>query len=131
MTLVTRRILSAASVFSVLAVCLAGCSSTPAVEPVTIAAQSLQGQTVELPLDSTLNITTGKASVTSYLGTIAKPSIAKFIRGSKTSSAEFDPSIKPLHLGITMVTLTTTNGSGQYVTFTLDVVRHATSSPTP
>jgi hypothetical protein len=109
---------------------LAACTSTPpAVEPVTHSAEALQGQTVDVPIDSTLNITTGALPVTDYNGVIGNPSIAKFIRGSKTSSAQLDPAIKPLALGKTMVTLTTTDGSGQYVTFTLDVVTAKSSSP--
>jgi hypothetical protein len=109
---------------------LAACTSTPpAVEPVTKSAEALQGQTVDVPIDSTLNIITGALPVTDYNGVIGNPSIAKFIRGSKTSSAQFDPAIKPLALGKTMVTLTTTDGSGQYVTFTLDVVTAKSSSP--
>ena len=113
-----------------LAAALVGCTaSTPAVEPVTRSADGLQGQTIDLPIDSTLNITTGTLAVTDYNGTVADPSVAKFIAGSKTASAQFDPAIKPLAIGHTMVTLTTKDGSGQYVTFTLDVLKARSSTP--
>jgi hypothetical protein len=111
---------------------LAGCSAnTPAVEPVSVSAEGLQGKTIDLPIDSTLNITTGHLAVTDYDGTLKDPSVARFIPGKKTSSAAFDPAIKPLRIGETMITLTTKDGSGQYVTFMLDVVKKGTSTPTP
>lgn len=118
------RSIAAGAFLAALAIGLAGCSSpTPAVEPVTVSAQSLQGRTIVLPIDSELNITTGSQSVTDYTGSIAKPSIARFVAGKQTSSAQFDPSITPLKVGVTGVTLSTKDGSGQYVTFTLDVVK--------
>ncbi len=124
------RWIAAGAVLTGLAIGLAGCSSdTPAVEPVTVAAQSLQGRTIVLPIDSDLNITTGSLSVTDYIGSIAKPSVARFVAGKQTSSAQEDPSITPLKVGVTTVTLTTKDGSGQYVTFTLDVVKKGKSTP--
>ena len=132
MTINRARSLAVSVGLGLLAVSLAGCSAnTPAVEPVTISAEALQGRTIDLPIDSTLNITTGQLKVTDYDGTVKNPAVARFIPGKKTSSAAFDPAIKPLRLGETMVTLTSKDGSGQYVTFMLDVVKKGTSTPTP
>ena len=88
-----------------------------------MSAAKLQGATVKVPLDSELNITTGSLAVTSYSGTVADTSIAKFVPGSTTSSAKFDPSVKPLKVGETTVTLKNKNGGIQDVTFTLDVTK--------
>jgi hypothetical protein len=120
-----RRALAPLAVAASVAILLAGCAPAthPAVEPITMSAGSLQGKVVKLPLDTILNITTGSLSVTSYSADVQHPSIAKFTRGYKTSSAEFDPGIKPLKLGETNVILKNTNGGIQWVTFTVEVVR--------
>jgi hypothetical protein len=102
---------------------LAACSSNPAVEPVTVSANSLQGETVKVPLESELNITTGSLSVTSYSGTVSDRSIAKFVPGRKTTTLELDPSVRPLKVGHTTITLKNTDGGIQNVTFTLDVTK--------
>ncbi len=114
------------SVVAALAVSLVGglaacASSSPAPEPVTASASSLQGETVKVPLGSELNIKTGSLSVTSYSGTVADPSIAKFIKGRKASGATFDPAVKPLKAGKTVVTLSNSDGGIQDVVFVIDV----------
>ncbi|MEJ1229880.1 MAG: hypothetical protein WDM88_03295 [Galbitalea sp.] len=48
--------------------------------------------------------------MTSYSGTVADPSIAKFIKGRKASGATFDPAVKPLKAGKTNVTLSNSDG---------------------
>jgi hypothetical protein len=105
---------------------LAACSSTathPVVEPITVSSNKLQGETIKVSLDGDLNITTGSLSVTSYSGTVSDPSIAKFVPGRKTSTLELDPSVKPLKVGETKVTLKNKNGGIQDVVFTLDVTK--------
>jgi hypothetical protein len=105
---------------------LAACAPTidhPAVEPVTVSVTKLQGETVTVPLASELNITTGDLSVTSYSGRVADPSIAKFVPGSKTSTLQLDPSVKPLKVGESTVTLKNKNGGIQDVVFTIDVTK--------
>jgi hypothetical protein len=102
---------------------LAACSSNPAVEPVTVSADSLQGETVRVPLDSDLNITTGSLSVASYSGRVSDRSIAKFVPGTKTTTLELDPSVRPLKVGHTTITLKNTDGGIQDVMFTLDVTK--------
>ena len=104
---------------------LAGCAGSPtkpAVEPITRSAGSLQGATVKLPLDTVLDITTGSMSVTSYSAVVSDTSVAKFTRGYKTSSAEFNPGVTPLKVGETKVVLKNKNGGIQWGTFTVDVV---------
>jgi hypothetical protein len=120
------RVLVAALVGLSLLGTLAACAPTidhPAVEPVTVSANKLQGETVKVPLDSELNIATGDLSVTSYSGSVADSSIARFVPGSKTSTLELDPSVKPLKVGETTVTLKNKDGGIQNVTFTIDVTK--------
>ncbi|HEX4057997.1 MAG TPA: hypothetical protein VHX87_06750 [Galbitalea sp.] len=125
MNSLTRRILVPTSAAVLVVGLLAGCSPAthPAVEPITRSAASLQGATVKLPLDTTLNITTGSLSVTSYTAVASDPSIAKFTRGYKTYSAKFNPGITPLKVGETKVVLKNKQGGIQWVTFTVDVVK--------
>jgi uncharacterized lipoprotein len=121
------RFLTASVVAVILVGGLAGCSSPavthPVVAPITRSAASLQGETVKIPLGTVLNITTGDLSVTSYSGTIADPSIAKFTSGHNTSSAEFNPGVTTLKVGETQVMLANTDGGIQNVVFTIDVTK--------
>ncbi len=111
------------------AAALTGCaSSTPApigsgvVAPITKSTDDLQGATVQLPLNTVLNITTGSLPVDSYSATIADPTIASFTQGHTDGSATFNPGIQPLKVGETQVTLKNAQGGIQDVKFTLDVV---------
>jgi hypothetical protein len=124
MNRILRRILIPVAVATCVVGLVVGCAaaSHPVVAPITRSAASLQGKTVKLPLDAVLNITTGSLSVASYSGDVSDPSIAKFTKGYKTSSAEFNPGITPLKVGETKVVLKNKNGGIQWVTFTLDVV---------
>ncbi|MEP6480057.1 MAG: hypothetical protein ABJB03_11735 [Rhodoglobus sp.] len=106
---------------AVLALSLAGCAPTPVGTPITMSSEDLQGKTVELPLNSLLNITTGDLAVDSYTAEIADPSIAEFVQGRTDGSATFNPGIKPLKAGTTEVTLTNEQGGIQAVTFTVNV----------
>jgi len=105
---------------------LAGCASEPVIggqpAPITMSTDELQGQTVELPLNTVLNITTGSLAVDSYTGEVADPSVAEFTEGYTTDSAEFNPGVKPLKEGTTEIVLTNAQGGIQPVTFTVEVV---------
>lgn len=125
MTRMIARPLAALAIAALAASILAGCApANPhiVVAPISRSAESLQGKTIKLPLDTILNINTGSLSVTSYSAVVSDPSVAKFTRGYKTSTAEFNPGITPLKLGETKVVLKNKNGGIQWVTFTVDVV---------
>lgn len=105
-----------------LSLALVGCAPQhPIAAPVTVDVGTLQGTTVKVPLDSWLNMNTGDLSVTSYSGTVAHPSVAKFVKGHTDQGAKFNPGLKPLAVGKTKVTLSNSDGGIQGVTFTLDV----------
>ncbi len=111
------------------AAALSGCSaSTPTpigsnvVAPITKSANDLQGATVQLPLNTILNINTGSLPVDSYTATISDPSIASFTQGHTDGGATFNPGIKPLKVGETKVTMKNAQGGIQPLVFTVDVV---------
>ena len=54
---------------------------------------------------------------------MADPSVAKFAAGNKTYSLKLDPSVKPLKVGETQLTLKNKNGGIQNVVLTLDVTK--------
>lgn len=114
------RVLAAAFALTA-AVGLAGCAPTPVVAPVTVDVGDLQGKTIEVPIDSLLNIKTGDLAVDSYSAKIADESIASFVQGRTDGSATFNPGLKPLKVGETDVTLSNANGGIQNVEFTLKV----------
>ena len=103
------------------ATALAGCATTPVVAPITVNVGDLQGKTVEVPIDSVLNINTGDLAVDSYTAKIKDTSIASFVQGRTDGSATFNPGLKPLKVGETEVTLSNENGGIQNVEFTLKV----------
>lgn len=126
MNTTVRRILLAATAATLAAGILAGCTpATPhlVVAPISRSAGSLQGKTIKLPLNTILNINTGDLAVTSYTAVVSDPSVAKFTRGYKTYSAEFNPGITPLKVGETKVVLKNKDGGIQWITFTVDVVK--------
>jgi hypothetical protein len=90
--------------------------------PITMSTDELQGATVDLPINTVLNITTGSLAVDSYTADVADPSVAEFVQGYTTDTAEFNPGIKPLKEGTTEVVLTNEQGGIQPVTFTVVVV---------
>jgi len=122
--IISRFAAAAGGLALVTAAALSGCSSTSSsvVAPITKSTDELQGSTVELPLNTVLNITTGSLAVDSYTATIADPSIASFVQGHTDGSAEFNPGITPLKVGETTVTLKNAQGGIQPVEFTLEVV---------
>lgn len=115
------RLLSAAAAASVL-IALAGCSASgPVVAPITVTANDLQGQTVEVPLNSTLVINTGDLAVDSYTAKVADESVATFVQGRSDGSAEFNPGFTPKKVGETEVTMTNEDGGIQPLEFTIKV----------
>jgi len=123
--IISRFAVAAGGLALIVAASLTGCSSASpsnVVAPITKSTDELQGSTVELPLNTVLNITTGSLAVDSYSATIADPSIASFVQGHTDGSATFNPGITPLKIGETTVTLKNSQGGIQDVKFTLDVV---------
>jgi len=118
----TSRVLVAAIIAATALLGLAACAPTPAVAPVTVSANDLQGETVEVPLNSLLNINTGDLAVDSYTAEIADASVAEFVQGREDGSATFNPGLKPLKVGETKVTLTNAQGGIQPLEFTIKVV---------
>lgn len=117
-----RRLLAAAAAASVLLVGIAGCAgNTPVVAPITVNANDIQGETVEVPLNSTLVINTGDLAVDSYTADVADTSVAEFVQGRSDGSAEFNPGFTPKKVGETEVTMTNEQGGIQPLEFTIKV----------
>jgi hypothetical protein len=111
---------------------LSGCAASPAeapstpiggdiVAPVTIAANDLQGGTVDLVVGQVLNITTGDLATDSYTGEVADTAVATFVQGTTGGSAETDPGVTAVGPGETEVTMTNEAGGIQPLTFTVVV----------
>lgn len=100
---------------------LAACAPTPVVAPITVSANDLQGKTVDVPLNSTLNINTGSLAVDSYTATIDDTSIVSFVQGHTDGGATFNPGFTPLKVGKTSVTMSNKNGGIQNLVFTINV----------
>ena len=124
--MINSRFAAAAGGLAIIsAAVLSGCATapyTPVVAPITMSTDELQGATVELPLNTVLNITTGDLATDSYTAKISDPSIVEFTQGRKDASATFNPGLTPLKIGSTEVVLTNAQGGIQPVTFTVDVV---------
>jgi hypothetical protein len=116
------RVLAAAIAVSVV-VSLTACGVTPAVAPITVSVNDLQGETVEVPLNTVLNINTGDLAVDSYTAEIADESIAEFVQGREDGDAMYNPGFKPLKVGETDVTMTNDQGGIQPLEFTIKVVQ--------
>ncbi len=113
-TLRVAAVLSAALI-------LTACAPTPVVAPVTVSANDLQGETVQVALNQVLNINTGDLPVDSYTAEIDDPAIAEFVQGRTDGSAEFNPGFTPLKVGSTDVTMTNEQGGIQPLEFTIEV----------
>lgn len=93
----------------------------PVPAPVSVMVDELGGQTVDVPLDSVLNINVGDADVTAFTATIDDPAIAEFQPGEDDGSAQFNPGVRPLAVGQTAVTLIDESGGLDPVEFVLRV----------
>jgi hypothetical protein len=93
----------------------------PVPAPVTVELDELAGRTVDVPLDSLLNINVGENDVTRVTAIIADPRIAEFVPGSDDGSAQFNPGVRPRAVGQTDVTLTHEDGAFEPVEFVLNV----------
>jgi hypothetical protein len=103
---------------------VAGCGSPvldPVPAPVTVEYDELEGRTIDVPIDSVLNINVGEFDVTSVTATIDDPGIAVFVPGSDDGSAQFNPGVRPVAVGQTSVTLTHEQGEFDPVQFVLNV----------
>lgn len=98
---------------------LAGCAPTP--EPVVVDLADLQGETVEVPIESALIILTDWPIVDTYTAEVADPAIAEFHRGADTGDAAYSPQMTPLQVGTTEVTVSSDEDDLPDVTFTVEV----------
>lgn len=116
----TLRVLAGAVVIAG-ALALAGCTPAPVVAPVTVEANDLQGETVKVALNQTLNINTGDLAVDSYTAEITDESVVKFIKGADAGDFRTNPGFTPLKVGSTEVTMTNEDGGIQPIEFTIEV----------
>ncbi|MEZ3161370.1 hypothetical protein AB1K54_12640 [Microbacterium sp. BWT-B31] len=107
-----------------LSACSPSASDGPVIAPVTMSADELQGESVELIVGQVLNINTGDLAVDSYTAEIADTSVAEFTQGREDGSATFNPGVTARSTGSTEVVLTNQDGGIQPVTFTVDVVEN-------
>lgn len=91
------------------------------VAPVTMAANDLQGTSVDLVVGQVLNVTTGDLAPDSYTGEVADTDIATFTPGGEKSGAVFNPGVTAVAPGTTEVTMTNAQGGIQPLTFTVVV----------
>lgn len=91
------------------------------ISPITVDITSIDGQTIDVGVDNVININAD--DVTAWSAVIADPAVAEFIAGtSEGDSADAlktNPGIKPLKIGTTEVTMTSTDGTT--VTFKVNV----------
>jgi hypothetical protein len=119
-----KRFLTALAVVLGAGLGVAGCAPAPldpVPAPVTVEIEELAGQTVDVPLDSLLNINVGEFDVESITGVIDDPVVAEFVPGEDDGSARFNPGVRPLTVGQTTVTLTHDQGQFEPVEFVLNV----------
>jgi len=128
----TRIVLGAVVVAAAmgLAACSAPAAPSPApstpiggdiVAPVTMAANDLQGASVDLVVGQALNITTGDLAVDSYTGEVADTAVATFVAGREEGGATFNPGVTAVAEGTTAVTMTNADGGIQPLEFTVVV----------
>ncbi|KAA9135878.1 hypothetical protein [Microbacterium caowuchunii] len=125
--------IAACAVLAAAALSLAACATSAApaptassiggdvIAPVTMAADDLQGATVDLLVGQVLNITTGDLAVDSYTGQVADAEVATFVEGRTDGSAEFNPGVEAVGAGTTDVTMTNSDGGIQPLRFTVVV----------
>ena len=116
------KLIGVAAVLS-LAVGLSACAqaNTPVIPPVTVDANDLQGETVDLVVGQILNINTGDLAVDSYSGEVEDTGVAEFVKGYEQGGATFNPGVKALAVGSTTVVMSNSDGGIQDLTFTIDV----------
>lgn len=112
-----------AALFAVSAVVgLSACApATPVIAPVTVSANDLQGDTVDLVVGQVLNINTGDLAVDSYTAEVADGSVLEFVQGREDGGATFNPGFTALKVGETSVTMTNDQGGIQPLEFTVKV----------
>jgi len=101
---------------------IASCTApAPVVDPVVVDVDDLQGTTVEVPLNSSLIITTDWSDVDGYTAQLSDPTIAEFVRGADTGDAAFSPRLTPKQVGETEVIVSNEDQDPHAVEFTLEV----------
>tara|TARA_R110002051_G_scaffold246021_1_gene305644 strand:- start:22502 stop:22882 length:381 start_codon:yes stop_codon:yes gene_type:complete len=91
------------------------------ITPISVEANDLQGDTVELIVGQVLNINTGDLATDSYSGETSDDSVAVFTPGTGGTGAEFNPGVKAVGVGETDVTMKNSDGGIQDLNFTVVV----------
>lgn len=120
-------IISTLAIVSAAALGLSACSS-PAepdgknvIAPVSMDANDLQGETIDLVVGQVLNINTGDLKTDSYSGTVADTKVATFSQGSAKEGLVLNPGVEAVAVGETAVTMKNSNGGIQPLEFTVKV----------
>ena len=98
-------------------------SSASVIAPIIVDLATINGTTVEVSLNNVVDLNSGDTTVTDWVGLVADPSIAEFVRGKDDGSATFNPGIRPLAVGTTSVTVSNIKLSGKSSIFTLVVTK--------
>lgn len=100
---------------------LSGCAASEQMLPPVIADLSLvDGTTVTVPLERTVDLTGDEESYTAWSAEIADSAIVRFVPGKDEGGASFNPGLTPLVEGSTEVTLTNADTDAT-VSFTVEV----------
>ncbi len=90
--------------------------------PVVVNIDTLDGQTVDVRLGGTIDLTGDEATFTDWTADIADPHVVTFTPGRDDGSATFDPGLQAIGVGTSKVTLVNSS-SHDTVTFTVTVTR--------
>ena len=91
------------------------------ITPLSVEANDLQEQTVNLTVGQALNINTGDLPVDSYTGLVTDTTVAVFVEGNAQTGSETNPGVEAVSTGTTTVTMTNKQGGIQPLTFTVVV----------
>jgi len=116
----TLRMLAVALVAAA-TLALAACAPGNVIAPVTMSANDLQGETVDLKVGQVLNINTGDLAVDSYEAEVSEPSVAEFVQGREDGDAIYNPGFTAKAEGTADVTMTNEQGGIQPLEFTIVV----------
>ena len=113
----------ATAVAAAVLVLLAACGTTsPEVEPVVVQADDLNGAVVEVALDSSIIVQTGRLGIESYTAEIEDESVAAFVEGADTGDVGYYPAFTPQKVGETAVTMTSDRAGVPTIGFTIRVL---------
>lgn len=118
------RLVPVAVFAAVAALGLTACSGSAGgqevIAPVIVDVATLNGSSVEVPLNSSVDITGDDKTYTDWSADIADESVVEFVPGKDDGSAQFNPGLTPKAEGSTDVTLTNST-SHKTVEFTVTV----------